>query len=388
MLSKIFSRASRYPYSPRANGKFHQAQRSLSTQNTRLAQLNKDCLAELKKIEINESLWSTVCEIEDKFRADINDEVNYEYQRVPDHLLFSPDDSPAAAERALGYQLACGLSETPRFLLNYSVRTPEMTLEAAITPRHKGYLIESFTESFNKQNDSDQMAIAGAVQPEVLIKLGLPVSCDAMNLSIANKKAGKPQLNEDHLIALIDYCSSDSGMFNAINDSMRIWQLCGANKLALITSCLSRPLNEGLSILSKHDAFLYRGTLYKGLTICNAAGAFRLSRMQPGMQYCSPHWSSATHFEKQNYAAIKPDRQLQMTILNTIGVRAHMFNNTHSIGEGEVIMPPKPIHFLEESEVEPALQSANRRLPTIYGTMTPIQSEAEARPREPHAILV
>jgi hypothetical protein len=388
MLSKICSRVSRYPHSPRTDGKIHQIQRSLSTQNARLAQLNKDCIAALKKIEINHSLWGTMCEIEDKFRADINDEVNYEYQRVPDHLLFSPDNSPAAAERAVGYQLSCGLSETPRFLLNYSVSAPDMTLDAAITPKHKSDLIESFTESFTKLKDSDQMAMASTIQPDVLIKLGVSVSCEAMNLSIANKKADKPQLAEDHLIALIDYCSSNSGMFNAINDSMRIWQLCGVNTLALITSCLSKPLNEGLGILSMHHDFLYRGTLYKGVAICNGAGAFRLSKMQPGMQYCSPHWSSATHVESQNYAARKPDRQLQMTILHSEGVRAHMFNNISSMGEGEVIMPPKPIYFLEESAVDPALQNANRQLPTIYGTMKPIQSATDARLREPHAILV
>ncbi len=388
MLSKVFSRISRYPHVPAVNGKIHQTQRTLSTEYSRLAQLNKNCIAELKKIELNQSLWGTVCAIEDKFRADINDEVNYEYQCVPDHLLFSPDNSPAAAERALGYQLTCGLSETPRFLLNYSVSASDMTLEAAITPGHKSYLVESLINSFSKLKDSDQLAMASAIQPAVLIKLGLPVCRDAMNVSIANKKEGKPQLAEDHLLALVDYCSSNSGMFNAINDSLRLWQLCGVNKLALITSCLSGPLSEGLSILSKHDAFLYRGPLYKGVTICNPAGSFRLSRMQPGMQYCSPHWSSATHMEKENYAAKKPDRDLQMTILDAKGVRAHMFNNTNSIHEGEVIMPPKPIYFLEESAVEPAQLNANRKLPTIYATMKPIQSEAGTRPQETHAIRV
>lgn len=388
MLSKVFSKVSRYPHTPLANGRIHQAQRSHSTHNSRLAQLNKDCIAALKKMEINASLWDNACAIEDTFRADIHDEVNYDYQRVPDHLLFSPDNSPAAAERALGYQLTCGLSETPRFLLNYSVTAPGMTLDAAITPKHKSYLVESLTESFPKLKDSDQMAMASAIQPDVLIKLGFPVSPDAMNLSIANQKAGKPQLAEDHLLALADYCSSNSGMFNAVNDSLRVWQLCGVNTLASITSCLSKPLNEGLTILSQHKAFLYRGTLYKGITICNGAGAFRLSKMQPGMQYCSPHWSSATHVESQNYATKKPDRQLQMNILDAEGVRAHMFNNSSSIGEGEVIMPPKPIRFLEESEVEPSLQNTNHKLPTIYGTMKPVQSEVDARPQEPHAIRV
>lgn len=388
MLSKIFSKVSRYPHIPGAHGTVHQTRRSLSTHNARLAQLNQDCIAALKKIDITPALQETVYAIEDTFRADIYDEVNYEYQRVPDHLLFSPDDSPAAADRAVGYQLICGLAETPRFLLNYSVTASDMTLDAAITPKHKIYLVESLIGSFAELKESDQMAMAGAIQPDVLIKLGFPVSRAAMELSLTNKRAGQPQLAEDNLLALADYCSSNSGMFNAINDSLRVWQLCGVNKLALITSCLSKPLNEGLNILSKHAAFLYRGPLYKGVIICNGAGAYRLSKMQPGMQYCSPHWSSGTYIENQNYAAKKPDRQLKMTIVDAEGVRAHMFNNASSIGEGEVIMRPKPIYFLDKSQVEPALRNDKCKLPTIYGTMKPIPSEIDARPPEPHAIRV
>ena len=106
------------------------------------------------------------------------------------------------------------------------------------------------------------------------------------------------------------------------------------------------------------------------------------------MQYCSPHWSSATHLEKENYAAKKLDRDLQLTILDAEGVRVHMFNNTNSIHEGEVIMPPKPIYFLEESAVEPALLNTNRKLPTIYGTMKPVQSDADVKRQEPHAVRV
>jgi len=388
VFSKICSRVGRYSHTPVDHGKIHQAQRLMNTRSTRLAVLNKECIAALNKVEINDTLWDKMCAIEDKFRTDIHLEVESEYQRIPDDLLFSPDDSPAAVDRAIGHQLACGLSETPRFLLSYPVTTPGMTLEAAITPVHKINLVDSLNESFPKLLVSDQNAMASAIRPDVLIKLGLPVSRGGMKLSIANESAGKPQLTEDHLLALVDYCSSQSGMFNPINESMRLWQLCGVDRLALITSCLYAPFNEALGILAQHDAFFYRGPLYKGVIIHNGAGTFRLSRMQPGMMYQSPHWTSASQFETKNYAAIKPDRQLQLTILNAQGVRAHMFNDKTSIDQGEVIMPPYPLHFIKESQVNPALLNPDRQRHTIYCKMQPVPSGANARPTEPFAIRV
>lgn len=106
------------------------------------------------------------------------------------------------------------------------------------------------------------------------------------------------------------------------------------------------------------------------------------------MMYQSPHWTSASQFETKNYAAIKPDRQLQLTILNAQGVRAHMFNDKTSIDQGEVIMPPYPLHFIKESQVNPALLNPDRQRHTIYCTMQPVPSGANARPTEPFAIRV
>lgn len=391
MLSKIYSNVSRYSHGQASNPKIHQAKRSLnnhSHQNPRLARLNRDCLADLRKVEVDKKLWSTMCGIEDTHRVNINEEINYEYNNLPADRLTSPDSSDEAEQRALGFQLACALGTIIHFLRHYSVTAKGMTLEAAIVPKYKNILIEAVHDRFRNLELSDQLALASATESETLVKLGLPVSREAMNLSLAEKNAGRPQLREDHLLALIDYCNSQTEMFNPVNDSMRLWQISGVSNLATITSCLSKSLNEGLKILLMHDAFVYRGPLYKGLTLRNPAGSYRASKMLPGMEHTSPHWLSTTRFEKENYAVKKGDRDVQLTICDAEGVRAHIFNDAKPRGEGEVIMPPKPLYFLNESEVEPGKLNPNRNRPTIYCTMRPNRPEADSVPKEPYAVRV
>lgn len=398
MLSRVSAKVGRYSHAAVANPKVHQVQRLMngqSHQNPQLASLNSNCLAALRKVEINTLLWSTMCKIEDDFREKINEEIQNEYNNLPAEHLIAPDSSFEAEQRALGFQLACGLGTIIHFLKQYTVTARDMTFEAAIVPKYKNVLIEIARHRFGQLEPTDQMDLAGVTAPETLRKLGLPVSREAMNVSFAEKSAGKPQLREDHLLALFDYCNSQTGMFNPINDSMRLWQLGGIDKLASITSCLSKSLNEALNILLKHDAFYYRGPLYKGITLYNPAGAFRVSRMQPGMEYTNPHWSSTTEFERENYSFKKLDRQVQLTICDAEGVRAHIFNDAQTVtklseikGEGEVIMPPKRLYFLDESEVEPDKLNPKRNHPTIYCTMRLNKPEADCVPKEPHVIRV
>lgn len=398
MLSKVSAKVGRYSHTPVTHPKIRQAQRlmnSQSPQNSRLARLNRDCLTDLRKVEVNASLWSSLCEIEDTYRGHIHEEIQYEYNNLPAERLIAPDNSYEAEQRALGFQLACSLGTIMHFLKHYAVTDRHMTFEAAIVPTYKNALIETANHRFSELGRSDQMALASATDPDTLMKLGFAVSREAMNLSWAGKNAGKSQLREDHLLALFDYCNSQTAMFNPVNDSVRLWQIGGVDKLALITSCLSKSLNEALNILLKHEAFLYRGPLYKGITLYNPAGPFRASKMQPGMEHTSPHWSSATRFQSENYSLKKLDRQIQLTICDAEGVRAHIFNDAEAsiasdvmTGEGEVIMPPKPLYFLNESEVAPDKLNPKRNHPTLYCTMKSNQAEAGSKPREPHAIRV
>ena len=377
MLSKICSKISRYPSQPRLS------------RNARLSQLNKDCLSALKKVEINSSLQKTMIDLDTRYCLDIALAADEEYQSIPASAIFEPDDSPEAEERARGLQIARGLSSTTRFLENYSITAPGTMLEAAITTRHKNFLLRSLHYSFPLLPESDQRAFVCAVQPKALDRLGMTVSSELRKLSTECQASEKPQLDVHHVLALLDYCSSESGSFNSINDGKRTWQFCGVDKLALITSCLSSSLEEALGILSLHAEFRYHGPAYKGIALANAAGQFRLSRMQPGMQYTSAHWSSATCIEKKNYSNKSADERCsKLVILDSEGVRVHMFNDNSSADEGEVMIRPKPFYFLSTAEVGERMAKPVANRPTIYCTMKPVTSEACGRPLEPHAVLV
>ena len=363
MLKQVCSASVRRPHYPRVSS------------NHYLCQINRECLHQLRKLEINASLQTTMEKIDTRYRLSIYQEVEYEYQKVPDHALYEPDDSPEAEERAKGHQLACGLVSTMGFLDKYSVTVPGITLNAAIHPAHRNFLIESLQLSFHALNESDRLAFASAVQPDVLHKAGLKLSPEERKRSVDNYHAGVPQLKERHLLALLDTSSSRTGSFNAVNDAKRTWQLCGVDKLAAITACLADPLDEALQILSQHDVFAYEGPAYKGISVCNGAGQYRLSKMQPGMLHTSPHWSSATWISGKNYA-LNNGRDLQVTLLHAVGVRVHLFNDISSIDEGEIAMQPIPMHFVSASEVDQHRHPPNSSCPTIYCTMKPSQQDS------------
>ena len=389
MLSKIYSNVSRYSHGPASNPKIHQAKRSLnnhSNGNSRMVRLTNECLSTLRQVRITPTLQSTINSLQDKYATDLQVMTEDEYRALPDHAIFEPDGSREALERAQAVQVYRGVGAVARFLEDYAVHTPGMNLCDAITKRHRSRLLNSFHASFPNLSPSDQMALTSAIHPDVISKLNLTCSMEGKRLSIATQLAGTPQLDEHHFIALLDYCSSSTGHFNAINDSKRTWQLCGVDTLASITSCISKPMDEGLQILSRHPAFVYKGPAWKGIALLEPAGPYRLSRIQPGMSYASPHWSSATHIEHKNYSNKGDEyRTCKQSIAYAEGVHVHMFNDATSIDEGEVMLPPKPMYFTEAPKNEKRSSTAAI---TIHCTMKSNLPEKDGNAVEPHAIRV
>jgi hypothetical protein len=389
MLSKIYSKVSRYSHGPAATPKIHQAKRSLNNQNntnSRMVQLTNECLSALRRVQIAPSLQSAINSLQDTYYTDLQQMTEDEYKALPDHAIFEPDGSREALERAQAVQVYRGVGAVARFLEDYAVHTPGMNLCDAITATHQSRLLNSFHESFPRLSPSDQIALASAIHPDVISKLNLPCSDEGKRLSIATQLAGTPQLDEHHVIALLDYCNSSTGHFNAINDSKRIWQLCGIDTLASITSCISKPLDEGLQILSRYPTFVHKGPAWKGIALLEPAGPYRLSRIQPGMSYASPHWSSATHIENKNYSE-KGDgyRTCKLSIAHAEGVHVHMFNDVTSINEGEVMLPPKPMYFTEDPKTD---KRRSISAITIHCTMKSTLPEKDGNAVEPHAIRV
>ncbi len=357
---------------------------SLTQKNIRhesyLSRLNSECISKINKVDINQSTKSTLEKINHKYRQTIYDEVKNQYDVLHAHKLFYPDDTLESRELAKGYQIACGLFSTQEFLKNYSVTIPGMSLEAAIHPHHKNYLIASFQTTLNAISIEERVMLAEVIHPKIFEWLNLQVQPEQTQASSQSAKKNLPQLTADHVLALDDYCNSQSGSFNSANDGMRVWQISGSDTLAKISDCLTRPLNEALKILSLHENFSYEGPAFKGVVLANGAGPYRLARMQPGMKYISPHWVSATCRPESNYAsdascysshAISTNiRDTQITVLNTKAVKVHLFNDISSIHQGEIMIPRKPLMFLSPDSIDQSMRALAQSRHTLYCTMT------------------
>lgn len=361
----------------------HTAMHTLTRKNVRhesyLGRLNSDCLSKINKIDINQSTKPAIEEINHTFRLTIHEEVKYQYELLHSHKIFYPDDAPESRELAKGHQISCGLFSIQEFLKNYSVMLPGMSLEAAINPFHKNYLIKSFQCTLNEISNDERTMLAEVIHPKVFGWLNLEVRPEQLQASLKSAQKNSLQLTADHVLALVDYCNSQSGSFNSANDGVRVWQISGSDTLAKISDCLTRPLNEALDILSQYENFRYEGPAYKGISLLNGAGPYRLARMQPGMTYISPHWLSATSRPESNYAsdaccysshALSMNRRdTQLTVLNTQAVKVHLFNDISSVHQGEIMIPRKPLMFLPPDGINPTVLALAQARHTLYCTM-------------------
>ena len=352
----------------------HHASKKANNQHSYLSRLNTDCLSKLRKIEINRSTRHQLESLDIEYRYKLHEAVEIEYASVPDHSIFSPDNSPDAEERAKGYQLACALWSAMRFQESYSVSVPGMSLDAAMNPRHRLYLIETFNDTWRTLNADERRRLLTVIQADACQQLGLTLSSEEKKFSQEAVQTSRKQLTAQHVLALVDYCNSQSGNFNPVNDGMRLWQLCCTDKIAEVTECLRTPLNEALHILSSHEDFRYDGPAYKGISLANGAGQFRLFHMQPGRQYTSPHWCSATISEEANYASDKissngnstNDRDTQLTIVRARAVKVHLFNDAGTVHQQEVMLPSKPLLFLSPHDVDQKKFPPNSLHATLY----------------------
>lgn len=343
------------------------------------SRLNSECISKINKIDINQSTKSAISEINYEYRLNIYEEVKYQYDSLHSHRIFYPDDTLESRELAKGHQIACGLFSTQEFLKNYSVIIPGMNLEAAISPLHKNYLIKSFQDTLNEISNDECTMLAEVIHPKVFGWLNLDVGSEQIQASLKSAQKNSLQLTADHVLALVDYCNSQSGSFNSANDGMRVWQICGSDTFAKISDCFTRPLNEALDILSLYENFKYEGPAFKGIVLANGAGPYRLAHMQPGMKYMSPHWVSATSRPASNYASdvccysshsiSMNKRDTQITVLNAKAVKVHLFNDISSIHQGEIMIPRKPLIFLSPDSIDQSMRALAHSRHTLYCTM-------------------
>ena len=339
-----------------------------------LSLLRTECLSKLRKIEIGPSMRQQLESLDNEYRYQLHEAVEIEYTALPSHQIFSADNSPDAEERAKAYQLACALWSVMRFQETYTVTVPGMSLEAAINPSHERYLIDAFHKTWRTLKPNEREMLLTVLMPDTCRQLGLVLDAEEKLVVRNAERYLRQRLDKAHVLALVDYCHSQTGNFNPVNDGMRLWQLCCTDKIAEVTECLRKPLHEALTILSTHQDFVHDGPAYKGISLANGAGQFRLFHMQPGRQYTSPHWCSATAAEAANYASAEisfdgnrtNDRDTQLTILRTRAVKVHLFNDAGTVRQQEVMLPSKPLLFLAPHDVDQKRFPPNSLHPTLY----------------------
>ncbi len=243
-----------------------------------------------------------------------------------------------------------------QFFDNYDVSIPVVSLEIAINPMHRQSLISDFADSWASMKSEDRMALIDVIGEKTLHQLGIMLNAHEKQYVKEKVSMMAPQLKMAHCLALLDYSSSHSGSFNAINNSARIWHYYGVRTLAKITEPLYELFCEALRILEYYPAFCYEGSAYKNLSIANPAGNFRMSCMQAGMQLQCVHGISVTPAREKNYASssnIWSIRDVQFTFVHSRGVRVHLFNNATSRDQMEVIIPEGcQLIFLSPQEID------------------------------------
>ena len=171
MLAKVCSAAS--------NHGMHRIERAVSHRSSAgLSQLNAECLWKLRKVDIGHSTRSQLEVLDDKYRYRLHEEVASEYAAIPDHTIFSPDNSPEAEERAKGLQLSCALWSAMKFQESYSVSLPGMSLDTAMNPGHRRYLIETFNTTWQSLASEERGNLLQVIRPEVVAQLGLTLSAE------------------------------------------------------------------------------------------------------------------------------------------------------------------------------------------------------------------
>jgi hypothetical protein len=325
-----------------------------ATARSRLGQLTMDCSKVLREVKISTRSKNEIAAIDDHYRHAIYEETMEAYQAVPDVTM--PDNSPEAKLRAQAWQLIEGLSSMGQFFAHYDVTAAGVSLEVAINPSHRDSLIHDFRESWFSMNPEDRRALIAVISEKTFHQLGITLNASEKQYAELKELNIAPQLTIAHCLALLDYANSSSGSFNATNNSARLWRYYGIDTLAKITAPLYEPFCEALRVLEHYPDFCFEGPAYKGLSIANPAGNFRMSCMQAGMPLHCAHGISATSRREKNYASssnIWSTRDMQLTFVHSRGIKIHLFNDETSRDQMEIIIPEgRQLKFLSPQEID------------------------------------
>ncbi len=310
-------------------------------QESYLWKLTRECSNELKKLELNQKLPEKIRAIQGKYALNLRLEAEEVFKHID---IDAVDDSPEALGMALAWDIAHFLDYMPNFMSDYCVTTSQMELAAAISPRHRQFLMRSFKETFEKLSTEDRIKLVIAIDSKAMDAMECQLTPEEKRLqSTAHHYVKQIDLNQ--LFSMIDYTHVDTSQFVPVNCGQRLARYAGIQIAADIVSCVSQPMVDALKTLVMNPDFVYHGDLFKGVYLINPAGPFRRSCLVNGKTHILAHATSATSDPEQSYAnppirSWTDPRDTNLVFKNVWGVRVHLFNDWSTTNQKEVLIMP------------------------------------------------
>jgi hypothetical protein len=257
-------------------------------------------------------------------------------------------DNPHARAAAEALTISNSIHEVSGFLLKYDIRYPEADLLGSIQAFHRIDLEKSSGETFRNLPEEKKIQVMLCVEPGVLEKIGIskfPISEQVLN-KLRQDIPTEVLLNEAEFLATIDYLSSTTKLFAAINNAGRSKAYYQIPLFADAVQAVSNPLKSGLKKLSLHPLFKRTDiVVYKGVAMSDEAGAYRRAalddKLTKGGVIYFPHSMSASEELTQSYSYSKSPDEYNVLLHIKIkqGAAVDCLHDIHTAGEQEIVAP-------------------------------------------------
>lgn len=299
----------------------------------------------LRTMKISPGLHSKLADLHEHHQAGITQWVQEQVTQARREPLSM--SNIYARQAAAGASILSAMQEATGFLLKYDVRADNVSLIDSLTDFHRNNLNIDFGAAYSNLSDDKKLQVALTVEPGVLEKMGiaiLPIS----PAEIAKLQATLPAgllLNEGEFIATIDYLSSTTKLFAAVNSAERVKAFYGLPLFADVVKGVSTELNCAIKKLSANPAYARKDVvIHKGVNLHDAAGPFRLAALENALAHDKavpfPHTLSASENEWGSYLVTKSPElyNVGMRIKIKQGAAVDALHDASTQGEQEVVV--------------------------------------------------
>ena len=231
---------------------------------------------------------------------EVLDMVKAASQSVQSHQQahLDPQARIAATGYALCYAVDAVTSMADHYELHLTTRTKQSNTSgsldaqgidqafmAQIKKPHAERLKNAFHGSWQANNIERQAAILSAISPEVAAQFDLSPSATHKALAKSwGSIAPELLLSRSEMLALLDYVSSQTGTFNAVNGSAIASANYGEQLFSSVTEVFSAALVRAILKLSHHPYFeRVNVETYKGINLSDKSGIFRKAALEAAL---------------------------------------------------------------------------------------------------------